>query len=74
MQTKCLVSVDRIPDDETGIYPVGELDFGVPYSTIDWLDGDPSRAKKLAAYMRHLASQCENREFPFNRTAPWRNP
>jgi hypothetical protein len=66
MQDRDLVKVTVVTDDDTGMYGVGDLDFGIPMTTIDWLDAKPERAKKLADWMRWLADQCEKRERPFN--------
>lgn len=65
MRDMKLVEVTVVTDDSTGNYIVGELDFGVPGTTPDWLDEDASRAKQLADWMRWLADQCEKRERPF---------
>jgi hypothetical protein len=66
MQDKLLVKVTVVTDTETGDHIVGELDFGVPATTPDWLDAQPSRAKVLADWMRWLADRCEARESPFS--------
>lgn len=66
MRDMKLVEASVITDDSTGCYDVGELDFGVPGTTKQWLDGDPARPKKLADWLRWLADKCEKRESPFN--------
>lgn len=65
MRDRDLVKVTVVTDDETGDYHIGELDFGIPMTTIDWLDEKPARAKELADWMRWLADQCEKRDSPF---------
>ena len=65
MRDQKLLEVTVITDTETGDYTVGELDFGVPATTTDWLDGQDDRAKKLADWLRWLADRCEKRESPF---------
>jgi len=64
MQYKELLSITVITDDSTGIYQVGELDFGVSYTTKDWLDKSGNR-EKLAYFLQWLSNQCRNSQTPF---------
>jgi hypothetical protein len=65
MRDTTLVRATVVTDDSTGCYEVGELDFGVPGTTADWLDAAPDRPKRLADWLRMLADKCEKREAPF---------
>ena len=65
MQDMRLVSATVITDDETGCYDEGELDFGIPSTTVPWLEAEPGRRQKLADWLRWLAERCEKSESPF---------
>ena len=65
MRDMKLVEASVVIDDSTGCYEVGELDFGVPSTTVAWLDAEPGRRKKLADWLRWLAEKCEYGESPF---------
>jgi len=67
MQDKELLKITVVTDDSTGCYTVGELDFGVPGTTDEWLNTAPDRPKRLADWLRFLAERCEKRETPFQR-------
>lgn len=64
MRDRELLRVTVVTDDDTGIYRVGELDFGVPFSTGEWLESGDNR-QALAKYLRWLGDQCEKSEAPF---------
>jgi hypothetical protein len=65
MRDMKLVEASVVMDDSTGCYSVGELDFGVPGTTVPWLEREPGRRKKLADWLRWLADRCEKAESPF---------
>jgi len=60
-----LITIEVITDDSTGIYQVGELDYGVPILTVDWLEAKPGRRELLAKELRWLADQCVASNPPF---------
>lgn len=65
MRDMKLVEVSVVTDDSTGNYSVGELDFGIPATTYDWLKAQPDRRQKLADWLRWLADACEKKTRPF---------
>lgn len=65
MQDKVLVKVTVITDDDTGCYSVGDLDFGVPMTTNDWLQRDPKNRARLVEHLRWLAFACADKRPPF---------
>jgi hypothetical protein len=70
MRDMKLVEASVVMDDSTGNYSVGELDFGVPGTTVPWLDAKPDRRKALAEWLRWLADQCEKGKRPFEPMLP----
>jgi hypothetical protein len=60
MQDEVLLKVTVITDDETGIYEVGQLDFGLPYKTHKYLE-TPKNREKLADWLKWLSDQCRVR-------------
>jgi hypothetical protein len=67
MQDQVLLKITVITDDDTGCYSVGDLDFGVPGTYIDWLEAEPDRRKRMADHLRWLAEKCERNESPFQK-------
>ncbi len=65
MQDRKLLEVTVITDDSTGCYGVGDMDFGIPYSTTEWLKNGDNR-KKLADWLMWLSEKCRNSEPPFS--------
>jgi len=65
VQTKVLLTVERVTDDSTGIWCIDELEYGVPIVTRDWLDARDGRREALARWLRMLADACEARRAPF---------
>ena len=57
-----ILSVEIVTDDETGIYTMGEFDFGIPTTTHEWLD-DPEhgtrRRSQLAHFMHWMAVEIQ---------------
>lgn len=64
MQDKVLLKVTVVTDDDTGIYQIGELDFGIPYTTHDYLK-DTKNREKLADWLKWLSEQCRKSKSPF---------
>jgi hypothetical protein len=64
MRDKTLLRITVITDDDTGIHQIGELDFGIPISTNDWLEKTDNR-KKLADWLLWLSNQCRDSKSPF---------
>ena len=67
MRDMKLLEVTVVTDDSTGCYTIRELDFSVPSTANEWLNEDGGNAKKLADWLRYLATKCEIREAPFER-------
>ena len=67
MATKqTLLEVSVHVNSNTGIYSIGEMDFGVPFTTQEWLQTEGNRVK-LSKWLRWLATSCEKYEAPFSR-------
>ena len=65
MRDQVLVSATVVVDTETDSYSVGDLDFSIPATTLDWLDAAAGRSIRLADWLGWLAYQCKNRTGPF---------
>jgi len=61
-QTKELVTIDLITDDDTGMYSGDEFDFGLHGLLRDYVEKDPERKKRLAKFIRQLADNIESTE------------
>ena len=64
MQDKELLCITVITDDETGIYKIGELDFGKTGYCEDFIK-KPGNRKKFVEWLRWLADAAENGKPPF---------
>lgn len=53
VQKMRLLSVEMVTDDETGLYEIGEFDFGIPVTTYDFLD-DPKHGKRRRSQLAHF--------------------
>ena len=57
MRDKPLISVTVITDDDTGMYTVGELDFGIHGDLTTYLEKDPIRRRDnvlaMMGYLQH---------------------
>lgn len=62
-QTKTLLSIEVVTDDDSGIYAIGELDYRVPCDAVEWIE---KKRADLASWLRHLAVCCETRQPPFH--------
>lgn len=65
MRDMKLVEASVVTDDDTGIWSIGEMEYGVPGTTVPWLESDPGNRKKLAEWLRMLADNCEAKKAPF---------
>ena len=65
MRDEKLLYVSRVVDDSTGIWQVGELEFGVYGTCTEWLKNQSARRDKLADWLQMLADACRNYEAPF---------
>ena len=66
MKERILLTISAVVDDDTGIYSIGELEYGVPvYDTVNWLDAKKERRKEFSKWLRMLADKAENNENPF---------
>jgi len=61
-----MIEITMITDDDTGIYKIGELDFGVGGWVSELLKGNPEMREKIAKWLEWLGSQCRKSEPPFN--------
>ena len=61
MESKPLISVTVVTDDDTGMYSIGELDFGIHGRLSGYLSVDPiARRDKVLAMMGFLMHRvCE---------------
>lgn len=64
MQDVVLLKITMITDDDTGIYKIGELDFGKTGYCEKFLE-KPGNREKFVARLRQLADAAENGEQPF---------
>ena len=65
MRDEVLIKITQVTDDSTGYYVVGELDFGIPGTTFDWLK-NPKNRERLAAWMEKLAKDCRQKTGAFH--------
>lgn len=66
--TQDLITIKVHTDDDTGMYYVGEMDYGVPSTTEKWLKGErngKTNRETLAEWLEHLAESCRNQHPPF---------
>ena len=69
MQSRPLVSVDMVVDDETGIWEVGELEHTIYLDDIDtFLAKHDDGRQKLGLKLRLLAPYFETGEWPNERS------
>jgi len=65
MQDEILLTVTVVTDDSTGMYDVGELDFGIRHPCIQYLNREPENRNKLANWLEMLAQKCRDGKAPF---------
>ena len=60
-QTKELITIELITDDDTGIYSGDDFDFGLHPLLSDTVK-DPEKKVRLVKFIRELADNIESRE------------
>jgi len=65
MRDKILLTVSVVTDDSTGIWDVGELEFGVRGACQEYLDREPGNRDKLADWLEMLSKRCRAKQAPF---------
>jgi len=65
MQDEILLTVTVVTDDDTGIWKVGELEFGVRGTCQEYLKREPENRDKLADWLQMLADKCRSDQAPF---------
>ncbi len=64
MRDVTLLEITTVTDDNTGIWQIGELDFGKTGYCEDFLE-KPGNREKFVAWLRMLADAAENGKSPF---------
>lgn len=64
MQDQVLLKVTIVTDDDTGIYNIGELDFGILGPCYQYIE-NPENRERLADWLQMLADRCRNSQTPF---------
>jgi hypothetical protein len=64
MQDVILLTITTVTDDDTGIYKIGELDFGKTGYCEKFLEKGDNR-KRFVEWLRWLADAAENGTSPF---------
>ena len=64
MRDETLLEITVITDDETGLYQVGDLDYGIPIACHRYLT-IPGNRQKLADWLYKLSELCRNGKSPF---------
>lgn len=67
MQDHILLTVTVVTDDDTGMYQIGELDFGIRGTCGNYIE-KPENREKLANWLQMLADRCRNSQSPFGAT------
>ena len=71
--TQNLLTIKVHIDDDTGMYQVGELDYGVSMFAKNWVQekthGQCNR-ESLVNWLEHLADACKNNRPPFGDNHP----
>ena len=65
MQDEVLLTVSVVTDDSTGIWQVGELEFGVVGTCREYINREPENRNKLADWLQMLADKCRLSQAPF---------
>ena len=69
MQDRVLLTVTEVTDDSTGIWEVGELEFGIMAACGKYLESHQENRKKLADWLLMLSNKCRASESPFHSNA-----
>ena len=64
MTDDILLKVTIITDDDTGMYRIGELDFGILGMCYTYVE-KPENRERLADWLQMLADRCRNNQSPF---------
>ena len=64
------IEVSIVRDDPTGIYQIGELDFGVNGWVRDWLKNNSEDRERLALWLEWMGGQCRKKQPPFEDWPP----
>ncbi len=65
MRDEILLTVSVVTDDSTGIWDVGELEFGRTGACLEYLNREPENKNKLADWLEMLAQKCRDGQAPF---------
>lgn len=65
-QTKTIIEIDYHTDDETGMYDIGELDYGISGEATTYVE--KFGREKLVAHLRRMADMIEKRDLIPNYT------
>ena len=65
MRDEILLTVSVVTDDSTGIWQVGELEFGIRGTCLGYLAKEPENRNKLADWLEMLAQKCRDEQAPF---------
>lgn len=68
MQDRILMTINEVTDDSTGIWSVGELEFGIKHTCIEYLESKPENRKLLSDWLKMLSERCASGEHPFTTT------
>jgi hypothetical protein len=65
MQDQVLLKVTIVTDDETGVWNIGDLDFGILGTCYQYIEKKPENRERLADWLQMLADRCRNSQPPF---------
>ena len=66
MRDKVLLEVTVVTDDSTGMWEIGELEYGAHVGSLrEYLRDKPANRVKLADWLQMLANKCRDDKAPF---------
>ena len=65
MRDEILLTVSVVTDDSTGIWDIGELEFGVRGTCLEYINRKPENRNELAGWLEMLAQKCREGQAPF---------
>ena len=65
MRDEVLLTVSVVIDDSTGIWNVGELEFGIRGTCHEYLKLKPENRELLSGWLEILAQKCRGGQAPF---------
>jgi len=74
MIDEILLTVSVVTDDSTGIWEIGELEFGVKGTCLEYLNRKPENRNKLANWLEMLARKCRSEQAPFQQRQSYPTP